>query len=255
MIIDSHCHFCYPELLDQETQVLQRMHDAGVGMALNISTCGDDIPQVVAFAQRHDGIFASVGFHPDMEEAVEPTEVDIIRLAQAPKVIAIGETGLDYYRLQEPLDWQRERFRRHIRAARALGKPLIIHTRNAPDDTLRILREENAAEVGGILHCFTESLEFAHAAIDLGFLISFSGIVTFKSARSLREVAAALPDEAILVETDAPFLAPTPYRGKVNEPAWVSLVAQELARLRNQDPAHINAVTTKNFCRLFNVLQ
>lgn len=255
MLIDSHCHFCYPELLSQEADVIDRMHQAGVKIALNISTCREDIPQVVAFAQRHEGIYASVGFHPDMEENPEPTEDDLMALAQAPKVIAIGETGLDYYRLQEPLDWQRERFRRHIRVARALKKPLIIHTRNAPADTLRIMREENAADIGGILHCFTESLEFAHAAIEMGFLISFSGIVTFKSARSLQEVARQLPDDTILVETDAPFLAPTPYRGKTNEPAWVSLVAHEVARLRNQTPEHIYQVTSNNFCRLFNVVQ
>jgi TatD DNase family protein len=253
-LVDSHCHFCYPELLQQEQSVVERMHAAGVSWALNISTCLDDIEPVLAFAQRHAQVFAAVGIHPDVREARELEVDELLSFAAHPKAIAIGETGLDYYRLQEPLDWQRDRFRRHIRAARACGKPLVIHTRNSADDTLRILREENAHEVGGIFHCFTESLDVAHAAIDLGFLISFSGIVTFKSARTLREVAAQLPDDTILVETDAPFLAPVPNRGKPNEPAWVSHVADELARLRGQSPEHVRRTTSANFFRLFNSL-
>ena len=250
-LVDSHCHFCYPELLENEAAVLERMRAAGVTWALNISTCLADIGPVVAYAGRHANIFAAVGIHPDMEEDREPGVEDLLRYADHPKVIAIGETGLDYYRLKEPLDWQRERFRRHIRAARECGKPLIIHTRNSAADTLQILREERAQEVGGIFHCFTESLAVAQAAIDMGFVISFSGIVTFKSARELREVAGQLPDEAFLVETDAPFLAPVPNRGKPNEPAWVSHVADEMARLRGQSPSYVRRITSENFFRIF----
>ena len=179
----------------------------------------------------------------------------LVHHAQAPKVVAIGETGLDYYRLPEPLDWQRERFRTHIRAARECRKPLVIHTRASPQDTLRILREERADEVGGVMHCFTESWEVAQAAMDLGFLISFSGILTFKSAQALRDVATRVPDSALLVETDAPFLAPMPHRGKSNEPAWVTHVADKLAELRGQSVEQIHAVTTDNFLNLFKVLR
>jgi TatD DNase family protein len=255
MLIDSHCHFCFPDLLADAEGVLARMHAAGVDMALNISTSTQDLQPVVDFAQAHPGIYATVGIHPDNEEEVELDVAALVRHAGADKVVGIGETGLDYYRLREPLDWQRERFRTHIRAARESGKPLVIHTRSSAQDTLRILREERAQDVGGVMHCFTESAEVARAAIDLGFLISFSGIITFKSARDLRAVAAQIPDDALLVETDAPFLAPVPHRGKSNEPAWVSHVANMLAELRGQSVAHIHDITSKNFLRLFKVLQ
>jgi TatD DNase family protein len=255
MLIDSHCHFCFPELLADAPGVLQRMRTAGVGMALNISTSSEDLLPVVEFAQAHDGIFASVGIHPDNEEVAEPDVASLVRHAQATKVVAIGETGLDYYRLKEPLDWQRERFRTHIRAARECGKPLVIHTRSSAEDTLRILREERAQDVGGVMHCFTENAEVARAAMDLGFLISFSGILTFKSAQALRAVALQIPDSALLVETDAPFLAPVPNRGKSNEPAWVAHVAALLAELRGQTVEHIHEVTSNNFLKLFNILQ
>jgi len=254
MLIDSHCHFCFPDLMADADGVLERMHAAGVGCALNISTSTSDLLPVVAFAQAHEGIYATVGIHPDNEESSEPDVSALVRHARADKVVAIGETGLDYYRLREPLDWQRDRFRTHIRAARESGKPLVIHTRSSADDTLRIMREERAQEVGGVMHCFTESADVARAAIDLGFLISFSGIITFKSARELRAVAAQLPDDAILVETDAPYLAPVPHRGKSNEPAWVTHVADLLAQLRNQTVEHIHDTTTKNFMKLFNIL-
>jgi len=254
MLIDSHCHFCFPDLMADAQGVLERMHAAGVDRALNISTSTKDLLPVVAFAQAHEGIYAAVGIHPDNEEASEPDVATLVRHARADKVVAIGETGLDYYRLREPLDWQRERFRTHIRAARESGKPLVIHTRSSAEDTLRIMREERAQEVGGVMHCFTESADVARAAIDLGFLISFSGIITFKSARDLRAVAAQLPDDAILVETDAPFLAPVPHRGKSNEPAWVTHVADLLAELRNQSVEQVHKITTSNFCKLFNVL-
>jgi TatD DNase family protein len=255
MLIDSHCHFCFPDLLADAEGVLARMRAAGVDMALNISTSTEDLLPVVAFAQAHEGVFATVGIHPDNIEEVELDVAALVRHAAAAKVVGIGETGLDYYRLREPLEWQRERFRTHIRAARECGKPLVIHTRASAEDTLRIMREERADEVGGVMHCFTENAEVAQAAMDLGFLISFSGIVTFKSARDLRAVAAQLPDAAILVETDAPFLAPVPHRGKSNEPAWVSHVAAMLAELRGQSVEHIHKITTDNFLKLFKVLQ
>jgi TatD DNase family protein len=255
MLIDSHCHFCFPDLLADADGVLGRMRAAGVDLALNISTSTSDLIPVVEFAQAHAGIFATVGIHPDNEEASEPDVATLVRHARLPKVVGIGETGLDYYRLREPLDWQRDRFRTHIRAARESGKPLVIHTRSSAEDTLRIMREERAQEVGGVMHCFTESAEVARAAIDLGFLISFSGIVTFKSARDLRAVAAQVPDHAILVETDAPFLAPVPHRGKSNEPAWVTHVADLLAELRGQSVEHIHKITSDNFIKLFKVLE
>ena len=254
-MIDSHCHFCFPELLAEREAVLTRMHAAGVRMALNVCTTLREAPQVVEFAQQHDGIYASVGVHPDYNEEAEPDVSTLVAAAAADKVVAIGETGLDYYRLQEPLDWQRERFRVHIRAARETGKPLIVHTRAASADTLRILREERADEVGGVMHCFTESAEVARAALDLGFYISFSGILTFKSAQELRTVAAMIPDDRLLIETDAPFLAPVPHRGKTNEPAWVCAVAEALATVRGQTLAQIEATTEDNFLRLFNVLK
>ena len=255
MLIDSHCHFCFPDLLADADGVLARMHAAGVGIALNISTSTSDLVPVVEFAQAHEGIYATVGIHPDNEEASEPDVATLVRHASADKVVGIGETGLDYYRLREPLDWQRERFRTHIRAARECGKPLVIHTRSSAEDTLRIMREERAQDVGGVMHCFTESADVARAAIDMGFLISFSGIITFKSASDLRAVAAQVPDNAILVETDAPFLAPVPHRGKSNEPAWVTHVASLLAELRGQTVDHIHDITTKNFMKLFNILK
>jgi len=254
MLIDSHCHFCFPELYADADAVLSRMRHAGVDMALNISTSMQDLVAVVQFAQQHEGIYATVGVHPDNTDEGEPSVAILVAHARADKVVAIGETGLDYFRLREPLDWQRNRFRTHIRAARECGRPLVIHTRASAQDTLQIMREERAGEVGGVMHCFTESSDVARAAMDLGFLISFSGIITFKSAQALREVAAIIPDERILVETDAPFLAPVPHRGKTNEPAWVTHVATTLASLRQQPLEHIHKVTSYNFCKLFNIL-
>jgi TatD DNase family protein len=192
-----------------------------------------------------------VGVHPDYEDIDEPTVEELIKLANHPKVIAIGETGLDYFRLTGDLEWQRTRFRNHIRAAIASGKPLIIHTRNAAEDTLRIMREENAQQVGGVMHCFTESLDVAMQAIALGFYISFSGIVTFKNAASIKEVAKAVPLDRILVETDSPYLAPIPYRGKINQPSYVKYVAEEIARLRNISLEEVTVASTENFFRLF----
>jgi TatD DNase family protein len=232
-------------------QIRASMHDNQVGHALCISVTLKDFPQVLTLAETYPNFFASVGVHPDYEDEPPFTVDDLVNLANHPKVIAIGETGLDYFRLTGDLKWQRERFRTHIRAAIKSQKPLVIHTRSAAEDTLRIMREENAQLVGGVLHCFTESLDVALEAIDLGFYISFSGIVTFKNAVMLKEVASQLPLDRILVETDSPYLAPIPYRGKINQPAYVKHVAEELSRIRNVPLAEIMEATTANFFRLF----
>ena len=227
------------------------MRDNGVGHALCISVTLPDFPQVLALAENHQNFYASVGVHPDYENIDEPTVDELIRLANHPKVIAIGETGLDYFRLTGDLEWQRQRFRHHIRAAIGCKKPLVIHTRNSAEDTLRIMREENAQQIGGVMHCFTESLDVAMQAIALGFYISFSGIVTFKNAAALKEVAKQVPLDRILVETDSPYLAPIPHRGKTNQPAYVKYVAEEIARLRGISLEDVTTATTENFFRLF----
>ena len=252
MLVDSHCHLNFPELQSNMEQIRASMHDNQVGHALCISVTLKDFPQVLTLAETYPNFFASVGVHPDYEDEPPFTVDDLVNLANHPKVIAIGETGLDYFRLTGDLKWQRERFRTHIRAAIKSQKPLVIHTRSAAEDTLRIMREENAQLVGGVLHCFTESLDVALEAIDLGFYISFSGIVTFKNAVMLKEVASQLPLDRILVETDSPYLAPIPYRGKINQPAYVKHVAEELSRIRNVPLAEIMEATTANFFRLFN---
>lgn len=251
MLVDSHCHLNFPELAENLPAIRQSMQDNGVGHALCISVTLPDFPQVLALAENHQNFYASVGVHPDYENIDEPTVDELIRLANHPKVIAIGETGLDYFRLTGDLEWQRQRFRHHIRAAIACDKPLIIHTRNAAEDTLRIMREENAQQVGGVMHCFTESLDVAMQAIALDFYISFSGIVTFKNAAALKEVAKQVPLDRILVETDSPYLAPIPHRGKTNQPAYVKYVAEEIARLRDISLEEVTAATTENFFRLF----
>ena len=254
MFVDSHCHLAFPELAGDIDGVLARMAEAGVGCALSVCTRLDEFERIHALALRDRRICASVGVHPDTTGVEEPTVERLAELAGRPRVVAIGETGLDYYRLAEPLEWQRDRFRTHIRAAREAGKPLIIHTRAASADTLRIMREERAEEAGGVMHCFTESLEVARAAIDLGFFISFSGIVTFKNARELQAVARSLPLDRLLIETDAPYLAPVPHRGRTNEPAFVPYVAAKLAELHSRSPASIEAITEENFNRCFNIL-
>ena len=252
MLVDSHCHLDFPELAGNLDDVFALMAENGVGRALCVAVTLEDFPQVRALAESRPDLYATVGVHPDYEgHAVDVQE--LVRLAAHPKVIGIGETGLDYYRLKGDLSWQRERFRTHIRAARECGKPLVIHTRAAAEDTLAIMREERAGDVGGVMHCFTESWEVASAAMDLGFYISFSGIITFKSARELREVARQVPLERALVETDAPYLAPVPFRGRTNQPGYVRHVAAELARIQGVDEGRVEAVTTENFCRLFNV--
>ncbi|HXF45701.1 MAG TPA: TatD family hydrolase [Burkholderiaceae bacterium] len=255
MFVDSHCHLCFPELAGDIDGVLGRMRAARVVAAVNICTTLEEFDAVHRLALAQPDIWCSVGVHPDQQGQREPDVETLVELAQRPRVVAIGETGLDYYRLQEPLEWQRERFRVHIRAARRVAKPLIVHTRAAAADTLRIMREEGADEVGGVMHCFTESRAVAEAALQMGFFISFSGIVTFKSAGAVREVAAAVPLDRLLAETDAPYLAPVPFRGKVNEPAFVVNVVKELAALRGLDVAELGKVIAQNSVRVFRGLR
>ncbi len=249
--VDSHCHLDFPELAGNLVDVLAQMRHNDVVAALCVSVNLAGFPQVLALAEQHPNIFASAGVHPDYEGVEEPDVARLVELAQHPKVIAIGETGLDYFRLKGDLEWQRARFRNHIRAARECGKPLIIHTREAAADTLRIMAEENAAEAGGVMHCFTETWEVAEAALAMGFYISFSGILTFKNAKQIKEVAQHVPLERILIETDAPYLAPAPHRGKLNQPAYVKHVAEEIAALRGISIEAAGRCTTENFLRLF----
>jgi TatD DNase family protein len=257
MFIDSHCHLDFPEYQERLPEVLENMARAKVSHALCISVDIPDFPKVKKLAHSHPNLFASVGVHPDYEDTPEPTLEFLVEEAKDPKVIAIGETGLDYYRMgdrsYESMEWQRERFRTHIRAALASKKPLIIHTRSASEDTLAIMREEGASKIGGVMHCFTESYEVAKAAIDLGFYISFSGIVTFKNAKDLQATCKALPIERLLIETDSPYLAPVPHRGKTNEPAWVSHVAAFIAELKGVSIESIAEHTTKNFYQCFQL--
>jgi TatD DNase family protein len=251
MFVDSHCHLDFPEFATRMTEVLDHMAEHRVTHALSISVDLAAFPNVLAVAESASHLFASVGVHPDYEETHEPTVEELVRLAAHPKVVAIGETGLDYYRLTGDLEWQRERFRVHIRAAREAGKPLVIHTRAAADDTLALMREERAAEARGVMHCFTESWEVAEAALDLGFYISLSGIVTFKNAKSLQDVARRLPLDRMLIETDSPYLAPVPFRGRTNEPAFVAHVAAKVAELRGMTVDEVGRATSENFFRLF----
>lgn len=259
MYIDSHCHINFPELAARMPEVLAKMAENRVTHALCVSVDLPDFPQVLALAEQYPHIYASVGVHPDYEDTPEPSVEQLVTLSQHPKIVAIGETGLDYCRLNGDLEWQRERFRTHIRASRASGKPLIIHTRAASADTIRIMQEEGAGtEAGGaagVMHCFTESLEVAEAAMAMGFYISFSGIVTFKSARELQAVARVVPLERILIETDSPYLAPMPHRGKMNEPGFVMHVAEYLADLKGVPLAQVAEQTTNNFFNLFKVIR
>ena len=251
MLVDSHCHLNFPELATNIEDIRLAMTENGVGHALCISVTLKDFPQVLALADKYPNFFASVGVHPDYESEPPFSSDTLFDLAQHPKVVAIGETGLDYFRLTGNLDWQRERFRTHIRAAIKAKLPLIIHTRASAEDTLRIMEEENASEVGGVMHCFTETLVVAMRAIEMGFYISFSGIVTFKNASALKEVARHVPLDRILVETDSPYLAPIPFRGKTNQPAYVKHVAEEVARLRNISIDELANTSTLNFFTLF----
>lgn len=251
LLVDSHCHLDFPDFQGREADLLAAMEANGVGWALIAGVTLERFPKVLALTERFSNLFAAAGVHPDTQDGQEPDETTLIDLAAHPKVVAIGETGLDYYRLEGDLEWQRERFRTHIRAARLCQKPLIIHTREAAADTLRILDEEGARDAGGVFHCFTETPTVAKAALDLGFHISFSGIVTFKNALQIKEVASFVPLDSILVETDAPYLAPAPHRGKQNHPALVRHVAEEVARLKNISLEELTEATTNNFFRLF----
>ncbi|MGL4232555.1 MAG: TatD family hydrolase [Casimicrobium sp.] len=253
MFVDSHCHINFSDFADDVDALIVRMREARVTHAMCISVTYPEWPSVVALADRFENIYATAGVHPDYEDIEEPTVASLLERAAHPKVQAIGETGLDYYRLQGDLEWQRERFRTHIRAARECGKPLVIHTRSASEDTLKIMREEKSHEVGGVMHCFTETWDVAAAAMEMGFHISFSGIVSFKNAKELHEVAKRVPLDHMLIETDAPYLAPVPFRGKRNEPSFVPHVASAVAALRGVDTETIGSATSANFFKLFKV--
>ena len=256
LLVDSHCHLDRLELSTYDgdlNRAIQAARDNGVGLMLNVSITLEKFPAVLAIARQHADIFATVGVHPNEREGQDPSVDELVALADDPKIIAIGETGLDYFRSEGDLTWQHERFRTHMRAAIAVNKPLVIHSREARQDTLALMREEGADAVGGIMHCFVEDWETARAAMDLGFYISFSGIVTFKNAVELKEVAKQVPAERILVETDAPYLAPVPHRGKPNQPAYVRYVAEHIAELRGVSFEELATTTTANFQRLFGL--
>ena len=250
--VDSHCHINFPELYANIDTIFSKMVSNKVTHALCVSVTLDKFPDILKIANTYPHIFASIGVHPDYEDIVEPTVEELCRYAKEKKVVAIGETGLDYFRVQGDLTWQRDRFKTHIQAAIQSNLPLIIHTRNAAEDTLKIMREQGADKVGGVMHCFTESLDVALEAIKLNFYISFSGIVTFKNATELKEVAKSIPLDRILIETDSPYLAPVPYRGKINDPSNVIHVAEEIARLKNISVEEVGQATTNNFFKLFS---
>ncbi len=261
MFIDSHCHLNFPELTDNLPAIREAMAAARVDRALVISTRLESFPAVHALATGHENFWCTVGVHPDEEDTQEPTLDDLLTRAALPKVLGIGETGLDYYRLGErtvaDMAWQRDRFRVHIQAAQQTQLPLVIHTRSASEDTLAILKEQgedgSPKSAGGVFHCFTETAEVARAALDLGFFISFSGILTFKSAQDLREVARFVPMDRMLIETDSPYLAPTPYRGKVNNPSYVPWVAKQIAEVKQLSVEDVALATTSNTERLFRM--
>jgi len=255
MFVDSHCHLDFPDLVARLPELLANMKVQAVSHALCVSVDMAAFPALLALVEAHDNLYASVGVHPDYEDTTEPSVAELVELARHPKIVAIGETGLDYFRLTGDLEWQRERFRVQIRAARAAGKPLIIHTRSAAADTLRIMREEDAGAAGGVMHCFTETWEVAEQAMEMGFYISLSGIVTFKNARDLHELARRMPLDRLLIETDSPFLAPAPHRGKTNEPAWVAHVGARIAELKGIPVEQLAQATTENFFKLFNPLK
>jgi TatD DNase family protein len=257
MFIDSHCHLDFPDFENRLPEVLETMEKQLVTKALCISVDIPDFPKVLALAKQYSHLYATVGVHPDYEDTPEPTLKWLLEEAKESKVIGIGETGLDYYRMAhkpyEELEWQRERFRVHIEASKITQKPLIIHTREASADTISILRESGQGKVNGVMHCFTESIDVAKQALDLGFYISFSGIVTFKNALQIKETCKYVPFDRMLIETDSPYLAPVPYRGKTNEPGYVSYVASYIASLKDSNVEEVGRVTSDNFYQLFNV--
>ncbi len=257
MFVDSHCHLNFPQLHSELPAIRDAMAQARVDRALCICTTIEEFPDVYSLARDYDNFWATVGVHPDNEGIHEPAVDELIKLAGQDRIVAIGETGLDYYRLGErsvaDMEWQRTRFRTHIQAARATNLPMVIHTRSASADTLDILREEQGSDVGGVFHCFTETMDVAKAALDLGFYISFSGILTFKTAQELREVARYVPLDRCLIETDSPYLAPVPYRGKTNNPSYVPYVAKQLAEVKACSIETIAEHTSRNFETLFRV--
>ena len=253
MLVDSHCHLDFPELSENITQTLDLMKINQVLCALCVSVNLEKFPDVLALAEKYSCLYASVGVHPDATNNQEPSVADLLKLADHPRVIAIGETGLDYYWHKEAPEWQKNRFRTHIQAALSAKKPLIVHNRDAGADTIRILKEEHAEKVGGIMHCFVDTWEIAEQALALGFYISLSGIVTFKNAKSIQEIAKRIPLNRLLLETDSPYLAPVPFRGKTNQPAYLKYIAEEVARLRNISFSEIKSASTNNFFTLFNL--
>ncbi len=251
-LVDSHCHLNFEPMDQQLDQVLLRAKDNHVDHILCVSVNLEAYPEVLSLAEQNENIFASVGVHPNEQSGSDPTTAQLVKLAQHERVVAIGETGLDYFRCEGDMTWQQDRFRNHIQAAKQVNKPLIIHTRDASEDTMKILEEEGSEACGGVMHCFVENWQIAKRALDLGFYISFSGILTFKNAVELKEVAKKVPMDRILVETDAPYLAPVPYRGKSNEPAYVLHVAEHLAELRGASFEEVSEATTNNFFTLFH---
>lgn len=251
-LVDSHCHINFPDFEGRIPDILQNAADNEIAHLLCISTSWENQADVLALAEAHSQIFASVGKHPTTEGGHEPTADDLVAAADNPRVVAIGETGLDYFRSEGDLTWQHERFHAHIDAAKQTKKPLIIHTRAAADDTMDALRDHNAKDAGGVMHCFAENWDIAKQALDIGFYISFSGIVTFKSAKEVQEVALKAPLDRILVETDAPYLAPVPHRGKMNEPAFVRHTAEFVANARGIELEELAEATTTNFFKLFS---
>jgi len=251
MLIDSHCHFNLSKVSPQDW--IEEAKKNNVHKFLNVSVDIETFPEILTLAEQHKEMYASVGVHPNADLHDQTSVEDLIQLSQHPKVIAIGETGLDYYRSSGDLSWQFKRFRNHIQAAKETKKPLIIHCREAKEDVLKILKEENAKEIGGIMHCFVENWDIAQQVMDLGFLISFSGIVTFKTATDLQEVAQKVPANQYLIETDAPFLTPLPFRGKPNQPAYVKQIGEFIAVLRNESLNTVAQNTTQNFLNLFQL--
>jgi TatD DNase family protein len=254
MLVDSHCHLDRLDLSKNNnlSELIDTAHEADIGHMLCVSIDLESYPEMLAAVESQKGVSVSVGVHPCDDDRREPTVDELVELAKHPKNVAIGETGLDYFRVEGDLEWQRERFRTHIRAAKIAKKPLIIHTREAREDTIRILQEEGAAEVGGVMHCFTETWDMAQAAMEMGFYISFSGIVTFKNAVELQDVAQKVPLDRMLIETDSPYLAPVPLRGKPNQPLYVRYVAEKIGELRNMTSEEVGRITTDNFYRLFS---
>jgi len=252
-LVDSHCHINFDPLDQEVGQVIQRARDNGVNRMLCVSVNMENYPQVLDLARRYDNVYASVGVHPNEQQGREPDVDELVELAGDSHVVAVGETGLDYFRTEKKSEWQINRFKRHIEAAKISNKPLIVHTRDSADDTLELLEQENATDAGGVMHCFVEGWQTAKRAMDIGFYISFSGIVTFKSAKELQEVAKNLPLDRMLVETDSPYLAPVPHRGKTNEPGYTRHVADFIAELRGISTDVLSEATTANFRKLFSI--